>query len=98
MLGVSSMCKKYLIRTGRMELGGQQISVPLMYSLLFAKHIYLPSVFCESYACRLFEYLQTNELNFPVIHHLKFPAAIDRYFWLNFLWKNQILEWLVLLF
>jgi len=28
---------------------------------------------------RLFEYLQTNELNFPVIHHLKFPAASDRY-------------------
>ncbi|KAG0556909.1 hypothetical protein KC19_11G088200 [Ceratodon purpureus] len=27
---------------------------------------------------RLFEYLQTNELNFPVIHHLRFPANTDR--------------------
>ncbi|KAG0564073.1 hypothetical protein KC19_8G080700 [Ceratodon purpureus] len=27
---------------------------------------------------RLFEYLQTNELNFPVIHHLQFPAGTDR--------------------
>lgn len=27
---------------------------------------------------RLFEYLQVNELNFPVIHHLKFLADIDR--------------------
>jgi (E)-4-hydroxy-3-methylbut-2-enyl-diphosphate synthase len=28
--------------------------------------------------CRLFEYLQTNDLNFPVIHHLKFPSGTDR--------------------
>ncbi|KAJ7526617.1 hypothetical protein O6H91_16G014800 [Diphasiastrum complanatum] len=27
---------------------------------------------------RLFEYLQSNKLNFPVIHHLHFPAAIHR--------------------
>ncbi|GJN05013.1 hypothetical protein PR202_ga22607 [Eleusine coracana subsp. coracana] len=29
-------------------------------------------------ARRLFEYLQTNGLNFPVIHHIEFPKAIDR--------------------
>ena len=33
--------------------------------------------------CRLFEYLQVNELNFPVIHHLKFLADIDRYLWIK---------------
>lgn len=27
---------------------------------------------------RLFEYLQKNDLNFPVIHHLKFPAGTNR--------------------
>uniref|UniRef100_A0A7I4BKD6 4-hydroxy-3-methylbut-2-en-1-yl diphosphate synthase (ferredoxin), chloroplastic n=1 Tax=Physcomitrium patens TaxID=3218 RepID=A0A7I4BKD6_PHYPA len=27
---------------------------------------------------RLFEYLQTNDINFPVIHHLKFPANTHR--------------------
>ncbi|CAL4886847.1 unnamed protein product [Urochloa decumbens] len=29
-------------------------------------------------ARRLFEYLQTNGLNFPVIHHIEFPKTIDR--------------------
>nr|CAB3476117.1 unnamed protein product [Digitaria exilis] len=27
---------------------------------------------------RLFEYLETNGLNFPVIHHIEFPKTIDR--------------------
>jgi (E)-4-hydroxy-3-methylbut-2-enyl-diphosphate synthase len=27
---------------------------------------------------RLFEYLESNNLNFPVIHHLKFPSKIER--------------------
>ncbi|CAM0945344.1 unnamed protein product [Alopecurus aequalis] len=27
---------------------------------------------------RLFEYLETNSLNFPVIHHIDFPKSIDR--------------------
>jgi (E)-4-hydroxy-3-methylbut-2-enyl-diphosphate synthase len=27
---------------------------------------------------RLFEYLETNGLNFPVIHHIDFPKSIDR--------------------
>ncbi|TVU29358.1 hypothetical protein EJB05_20922 [Eragrostis curvula] len=29
-------------------------------------------------ARRLFEYLQTNGLNFPVIHHIEFPKTTDR--------------------
>ncbi|KAF7084799.1 hypothetical protein CFC21_088330 [Triticum aestivum] len=29
-------------------------------------------------ARRLFEYLETNGLNFPVIHHIDFPKSIDR--------------------
>jgi len=32
-------------------------------------------------SCRLFEYLQASGLNFPVIHHIDFPKAIDR--WLS---------------
>jgi (E)-4-hydroxy-3-methylbut-2-enyl-diphosphate synthase len=27
---------------------------------------------------RLFEYLESNDLNFPVIHHLKFPSKTER--------------------
>ncbi len=29
-------------------------------------------------SCRLFEYLESNDLNFPVIHHLKFPSKTER--------------------
>lgn len=66
-----------------MDLTLQKTDIQTNVSTWFSIVLYfsLPKIlFFLIMFCRLFEYLETNGLNFPVIHHIEFPKSVNRYY------------------